>query len=128
MDAATEIMLAMDAVSAVTHAMVVINKLMEATIPWKDFREIIQKLEESKDQYSNEAASVVGEVAKLLLDSSDSYVLSVNNVDNWCKSAVQHLEVYLNLFAGTKDKGTAEAQKILLLTVQIGRAACRERV
>ena len=115
--AATAIGLATGGISAVKQAMTVISDLMDATIPWKDFREIIKRLKESKDQYSNEAASVVGEVAKLLLDSSDSYVLSVNNVDNWCKSAVQHLEVYLNLFAGTKDKGTAEAQKILLLTV-----------
>ena len=117
MDAETQIMLAKSAVSAVNHAMAVINELMEATIPWKDFREIIQVLKESKDQYSVKAAEVGGEVAKLLLDTSDSYVSSVNIVDNWCKSAVQLLEVYLNMFSSIEDKGTAEAQKQLLLTV-----------
>ena len=115
--AATAIELATDGVAAVKQAMTVISDLLDSTIPWKDFREIIKRVKESEDQYSNEAALVVGEVAKLLLDSCDSYVLSVNSVDNWCKSAVQHLVVYLHLFAGTKDKGTAEAQKILLLTV-----------
>ena len=115
--AATAIGLATGGISAVKQAMTVISELMDATIPWNDFREIIKRLKESKDQYSNQAASVVGEVAKLLLDSCDSYVSSVNNVDNWCKSAVQHLEVFLNLFAGITDKETAEAQKTLLLAV-----------
>ena len=109
MAAAAAIGLAIGGVSAATKAMTVIKELIDTTIPWRDFQEIIKRFKESKDQYSNQAASIVGEVAKLLLDSCDSYVSSVNNVDNWCKSAVQNLEVYLNLFAHTTDKHTAKA-------------------
>ena len=104
-------------VNSAKNSMMLLQDLIDSTIPWEEFRNTMQALNDSKDQFSTKAATVVGQVAKLLLDCGDRYMSSVNAIDKWCKSAVPSLKGFMGLFAKTADAKIAEAQKKLLLGV-----------
>ena len=97
-------------------------------IPWELFRQTIEDLKNSEKEYSDVAAELVGKVQTHLLNSSDEYESSLEEVNRWCKMAVPVLGQFMSLFEHTTNKDVAEAQKILLLQVlddgadQIGKA------
>mgnify|MGYP001794495849 FL=1 len=111
------VQLASQGVDTAKKSLELLNQVLDTVIPWKEFRQTMQALKDHRDQYSDQAGKVVGEVATLLLNSSDSYVYSVNSVDKWCKSAAQLLQTYIELFSKISNPMTAEAQKALLLVV-----------
>ena len=111
------VQLASQGVDTAKKSLELLNQVLDTVIPWKEFRQTMQALKDHRDQYSDQAGKVVGEVATLLLNSSDSYVYSVNSVDKWCKSAAQLLQTYIELFSKTSNPMTAEGQKALLLVV-----------
>lgn len=115
--AAAAIELTSKGIDTAKKAIDLINEINDHIIPWKEFQTTMQSLRKYSDQYSDKAAVVVGQVAKLLLDCGDRYMASVNSVDRWCKSAVQLLRVYIDMFANITNKDVAEAQKGLMLTV-----------
>lgn len=75
------IKVANDGLSAMNKAMALTTSLAADKIPWKVLKETMQALNENQDQYSHDAATLVGEIAKALLDSHDQYVASVNIMD-----------------------------------------------
>jgi len=111
------ISIANDGLDAVEKALDLYNKMIEQVIPWETFENTIHDLQASQAQYSTAAAVLVGEVETHLLDSRDNYKSSVQEVLNWCRTAVPILRQYMKLFALTKRPGIAEAQKVLLLKV-----------
>ena len=115
--ATAAVQLASQGVDTAKKTLELLNQILDTVIPWKEFRQTMQALKDHRDQYSDQAGKVVGEVATLLLNSSDSYVYSVNSVDKWCKSAAQLLQTYIELFSKTSNTKPAEGQKALLLVV-----------
>jgi len=93
------------------------NQIAEKVIPWKTFEEIIEHLNKTKDQYSSEAAKLVGDVQTLFLDAKDDYNASVESVVRWCRTSSTLLAQYLVLFEKITDPGIAVAQKILIVKV-----------
>ena len=90
---------------------------VDTAIPWEFFRQTIADLKNSEKEYSNAAAELVGKVQKHLLDSSDEYDSSLEEVNRWCKMVVPVLGQFMSLFEHTTNRDVAEAQKILLLQV-----------
>lgn len=106
-----------EGVEAANEAFDLYKKFVSTIIPWDIFTNTIKELNNAKNQYSVEAASFVGEITTLILDSIDQYDSASLEVYRWCKSSSPLLEEYINLFASIKDPAVAEAQKLLMNTI-----------
>ena len=104
-------------VKAANEVLDLYNKSVNQLIPWDTYKQAMESLRQNRKQYSDAAAEIVGKVQTLLLNSSDEYDSSLEEVNKWCKMAVPVLGQYMTLFEMTSDPKIAEAQKILLLKV-----------
>lgn len=93
------------------------NKMVNQAIPWATFEKYIEELKSAKEQYSEEATAIVGEVQTLLMASKDEYKSSTKAVYRWCDTAAVLMDQFMVLFASTTDKDLAEAQLTLLTEV-----------
>ena len=116
-EAAEVVDTAKNGVDAANEALDLYNKSVNQLIPWDTFMQAMKDLRDNEKQYSDLAAVIVGKVQTLLLNSSDEYDSSLEEVNKWCKMAVPVLGQYMTLFAMTSDPKIAEAQKLLLLKV-----------
>ena len=116
-EAAEVVDTAKNGVDAANEALDLYNKSVNQLIPWDTFMQAMKDLRDNEKQYSDVAAVIVGKVQTLLLNSSDEYDSSLEEVNKWCKMAVPVLGQYMTLFEMTSDPKIAEAQKILLLKV-----------
>jgi hemolysin E len=115
--ATAAIAVAQGGIEAAESVLGLYNQIAEKVIPWKTFEEIIEHLNKTKDQYSSEAAKLVGDVQTLFLDAKDDYNASVESVVRWCRTSSTLLAQYLVLFEKITDPGIAVAQKILIVKV-----------
>jgi hemolysin E len=105
-----------DGIEAANKALDLYNKVIDQIIPWKTFEDTIKELTRYQENYSNDAAKLVGDVKKLLLDSQDQYFSATQLVYEWCGVSSQLLQAYLTLFENFDEK-KADAQKSILLKV-----------
>ena len=104
-------------VDAANGALNLYNNTVNQLIPWDTFKQAMKDLKENSKQYSDKSAVLVGKVQTLLLNSSDEYDSSLEEVNRWCKMAVPVLGQFMSLFEKITDSNVAQAQKILLLKV-----------
>jgi len=100
-------------IKAGSNAIDLYNKMVDQAIPWKTFDKYINDLKANKEQYSSDAAKIVGEVQVLLMNSKDSYDSSTMSVYRWCQTAVQTLQGCMELFKSISDPEAAKAQLTL---------------
>lgn len=118
MTPAESVKLIKDAIETADQALDLYNKVLDQIIPWGTFEETIARIAQYRDDYSIEAAMLVGKVTTLLGNSQDSYFEAVDKVYQWCDVAVVVLPAYVNALS---DPDTASKQKDLLLKVlQVG--------
>ncbi|EHP3439911.1 hemolysin E [Escherichia coli] len=53
-------------------------------IPWQTFDETIKELSRFKQEYSQAASVLVGDIKTLLMDSQDKYFEATQTVYEWC--------------------------------------------
>ena len=116
-EAATVVETANKGVVVASSVLHLYNKTVNQVIPWNTFEKAMKELRDSKDEYSDAAAEIVGKVQTLLLNSCDEYSSSLEAVNTWCKMAVPVLGQYMCLFEHITNSKVAEAQKVLLLKV-----------
>lgn len=92
------------------------NKYLDQVIPWKTFDETIKELSRFKQEYSQEASVLVGDIKVLLMDSQDKYFEATQTVYEWCGVVTQLLSAYILLFNEYNEK-KASAQKDILIRI-----------
>ncbi|ELI2546188.1 hemolysin HlyE [Escherichia coli] len=92
------------------------NKYLDQVIPWQTFDETIKELSRFKQEYSQAASVLVGDIKTLLMDSQDKYFEVTKTVYEWCGVATQLLAAYIFLFDEYNEK-KASAQKDILIKV-----------
>ncbi|MGL9641437.1 hemolysin HlyE [Escherichia coli] len=92
------------------------NKYLDQVIPWQTFDETIKELSRFKQEYSQAASVLVGDIKTLLMDSQDKYFEATQTVYEWCGVATQLLAAYIFLFDEYNEK-KASAQKDILIKV-----------
>lgn len=103
-----------DCIDTADSALNLYNRVLDQIIPWKTFEETIKEVDRFKDDYSQEAGQLVGEVKKLLLDAQDSYFESTQKVYQWCGITLQLMPIYLDAL---DDPSKAEAQQAIITKV-----------
>ena len=76
----------------------------------------MKELSRFKEDYSQAASTLVGEIKTLLMNSQDKYFEATQVVYEWCGVTTQLLEAYLSLF-NQYDEKKASAQKAILIKV-----------
>lgn len=92
------------------------NKVLDQIIPWNTFNDTVKELSRFKEDYSQAASTLVGEIKTLLMNSQDKYFEATQVVYEWCGVTTQLLEAYLSLF-NQYDEKKASAQKAILIKV-----------
>ncbi len=87
-----------NAIETADGALDLYNKYLDQVIPWQTFDETIKELSRFKQEYSQAASVLVGDIKTLLMDSQDKYFEATQTVYEWCGVATQLLAVYILLF------------------------------
>ena len=119
-----------NAIETADGALDLYNKYLDQVIPWQTFDETIKELSRFKQEYSQAASVLVGDIKTLLMDSQDKYFEATQTVYEWCGVATQLLAAYIFLFDEYNEKKASaqvlddgitklnEAQKSLLVSSQ----------
>ncbi|ENR4544448.1 hemolysin HlyE [Escherichia coli] len=105
-----------NAIETADGALDLYNKYLDQVIPWQTFDETIKELSRFKQEYSQAASVLVGNIKTLLMDSQDKYFEATQTVYEWCGVATQLLAAYILLFDEYNEK-KASAQKDILIKV-----------
>lgn len=105
-----------NAIETADGALDLYNKYLDQVIPWKTFDETIKELSRFKQEYSQAASVLVGDIKTLLMDSQDKYFEATQMGYEWCGIATQLLNIYTLLFNEYNEKKTS-AQKYILIKV-----------
>ena len=105
-----------NAIETADGALDLYNKYLDQVIPWQPFDETIKELSRFKQEYSQAASVLVGDIKTLLMDSQDKYFEATQTVYEWCGVATQLLAAYILLFDEYNEK-KASAQKDILIKV-----------
>ncbi|WP_115443409.1 hemolysin HlyE, partial [Escherichia coli] len=105
-----------NAIETADGALDLYNKHLDQVIPWQNFVENIKELSRFKQEYSQAASVLVGNIKTLLMDSQDKYFEATQTVYEWCGVATQLLAAYILLFDEYNEK-KASAQKDILIKV-----------
>ena len=81
-----------------------------------EVKPVIKELSRFKQEYSQAASVLVGDIKTLLMDSQDKYFEATQTVYEWCGVATQLLAAYIFLFDEYNEK-KASAQKDILIKV-----------
>ena len=103
-----------NAIETADGALDLYNKYLDQVIPWQTFDETIKELSRFKQEYSQAASVLVGDIKTLLMDSQ--YFEATQTVYEWCGVATQLLAAYILLFDEYNEK-KASAQKDILIKV-----------
>lgn len=87
-----------NAIETADGALDLYNKYLDQVIPWQTFDETIKELSRFKQEYSQAASVLVGDIKTLLMDSQDKYFEATQTVYEWCGVATQLLAAYILLF------------------------------
>ena len=60
------------------------NKVLDQIIPWNTFNDTVKELSRFKEDYSQAASTLVGEIKTLLMNSQDKYFEATQVVYEWC--------------------------------------------
>ncbi|EDQ5589495.1 hemolysin HlyE [Salmonella enterica] len=104
------------AIETADGALDLYNKYLDQVIPWKTFDETIKELSRFKQEYSQAASVLVGDIKVLLMDSQDKYFEATQTVYEWCGVVTQLLSAYILLFDEYNEK-KASAQKDILIRI-----------
>lgn len=104
------------AIETADKALDLYNKVLDQVIPWNTFDDTIKELTRFKEEYSQSASTLVGEVKTLLMTSQDKYFEATQTIYEWCGITSQLLTAYLSLFS-SYDERKAAAQKAILIKV-----------
>ncbi len=78
-----------NAIETADGALDLYNKYLDQVIPWQTFDETIKELSRFKQEYSQAASVLVGDIKTLLMDSQDKYFEATQTVYEWCGVATQ---------------------------------------
>lgn len=109
-----------DALETADQALDLYNKVLDQIIPWGTFEDTLSRLDQFRDDYSAEAAKLVGKVRTLLADSKDSYFEAVDKVYQWCGTASVLLPTYVNALTDPDPKKAKLQKPLLLQTLKLG--------
>ncbi|WP_251361308.1 hemolysin E, partial [Escherichia coli] len=73
-----------NAIETADGALDLYNKYLDQVIPWQTFDETIKELSRFKQEYSQAASVLVGDIKTLLMDSQDKYFEATQTVYEWC--------------------------------------------
>ncbi|HEI0091691.1 TPA: hemolysin HlyE, partial [Escherichia coli] len=104
------------AIDTADKALDLYNKVLDQVIPWNTFNDTVKELSRFKEEYSQSASTLVGEIKSLLMNSQDRYFEATQVVYEWCGVTTQLLTAYLSLF-NEYDEKKASAQKTILIKV-----------
>ncbi len=93
-----------NAIETADGALDLYNKYLDQVIPWQTFDETIKELSRFKQEYSQAASVLVGDIKTLLMDSQDKYFEATQTVYEWCGVATQLLAAYIFLFDEYNEK------------------------
>lgn len=88
------------------------NKVVDQLVPWKTFEETITNIERYKDDYSKEAAELVGKTKTLLLDSQDKYYMSTQSIYRWCGLTIKIIPIFIKTL-DTSDQSDFQHKLIM---------------
>lgn len=108
---------AKEGIDAVDKALDLYNKIFDKIVPWEELNKTIAKLDQYRQDYSKEAAALIGTVKTLMLNGMDNYFSATQSVREWCQLTIPLLNAYLGLFTGEMNQGKFNAQRTLLLKV-----------
>ncbi len=69
-----------NAIETADGALDLYNKYLDQVIPWQTFDETIKELSRFKQEYSQAASVLVGDIKTLLMDSQDKYFEATQTV------------------------------------------------
>lgn len=104
------------AIETADKALELYNKVLDQVIPWNTFNDTVKELNRFKEEYSQSASTLVGEIKTLLMNSQDKYFEATQVVYEWCGVTTPLLTAYLSLF-NQYDEKKALAQKATLIKV-----------
>lgn len=116
-EAQTVVDIADQGVRAAKASLSLYSTLISSVIPWNEFKEAIDSLIASQNQYSSEAGIQVAQIQTLLQSSHANYDSSLQSVYAWCKKSAPMLGDFMKIFEHTRDSQKAEIQKNLLTTI-----------
>lgn len=91
------------AIETADGALDLYNKYLDQSSS-KTFDETIKELSRFKQEYSQEASVLVGDIKVLLMDSEDKYFEATQTVYEWCGVVTQLLSAYILLFDEYNEK------------------------
>jgi len=94
----------------------IFEKVVDNLIPWKTYEETIRQFDRYKNDYSNAAGALVGEIKALLLNAKDAYFTSSQEIYEWCGLAIPILHAYNNLLTNS-DPVAISSRKNLIVQV-----------
>lgn len=107
---------AKQAIRTANNGLNLYNKVLDQFIPWKSFKETIQRLRTSNNGYSNESKDLIGDVLRKLMDVIDEYDNATQCIFEWCGTSKPLLDAYITLFNdGNKSQQTAQTNCIIQL-------------
>lgn len=90
------------------------TKVLDEVVPWKSIEETVKGLDRYRDNYSNEAADIIGEIKTLILNTTDKYFSAKQSIYEWCSLTIRFIATYKLLF-DKHDEKNFPAQKTVLL-------------
>lgn len=99
------------------------NKVFDKIVPWSELNRTISKLDEYRDDYSKEAAALLGEIKTKMMNGMDAYHRSVQSIYEWCGFTLKTLKMYKKLFENKSrsvDSIYNTTRKLLLKTLTNG--------
>lgn len=105
-----------EGIETINKALDLYNKVLDQIVPWKTYEETVKELDRFREDYSNEAGKLVGEVKTLIKNAEDNYFVATQSIYEWCGLTIKLLAIYLDLFEKRTSK-TYEAQRALLIKV-----------
>ncbi len=95
------------AIDTADRALELYNKVLDQVIPWNTFNDTVKELSCFKEEYSQSASTLVGEIKTLLMNSQDRYFEATQVVYEWCGVTTPLLTAYLSLFNEYYEKNVS---------------------
>lgn len=109
--------IAKEGIDALDKAVDLYNKILDKAIPWAELNKTIQKLDEFRADYSQQAANLLGTIQTQLKNGMDAYFRATQSVYEWCGLSINLLNAYRKLFNDQMNQDKFNAQRAILLKI-----------
>lgn len=107
--------IAKDGIDTLDRGLELYNKHLDKIIPWAELNKTLDKLNEFRSDYSEQAAALISEIQTKMYDGMDAYFRATQNIFQWCGLVLDLLEDYTPLLEGEMNQALYDNQRDIIL-------------